>query len=82
MKYGFRDDEIEYIWERIGGDNYLLSKIVERKVRGNDWREVIDMAMEQGLVEKKGAWSSYGERQLGQGRAGVKNFLKETSPKV
>jgi AAA+ ATPase superfamily predicted ATPase len=47
MKYGFRGDEIEYIWEKVGGDNYLLSKIVESKKRGYNWREVIEIAVEQ-----------------------------------
>jgi len=39
--------------------------------------DVLDMAAEIGLVEKKGAYYSYGELRLGQGRENAKAFLKD-----
>jgi recombination protein RecA len=39
--------------------------------------DVLDMATEIGLVEKKGAYYSYGELRLGQGRENAKVFLKD-----
>lgn len=38
---------------------------------------VIDLAMEQNIIEKKGAWFSFGERRLGQGRESVRDELKK-----
>jgi recombination protein RecA len=39
--------------------------------------DLIDMAVEMGLVDKKGAYFSYGEARLGQGRENAKAFLRE-----
>jgi recombination protein RecA len=39
--------------------------------------EILDMAVEQDLVEKSGAWYSYGEERLGQGRENAKRFLSD-----
>ncbi len=36
---------------------------------------ILDLAIEQGLVNKAGAWFSYGESRLGQGREAAKSFL-------
>lgn len=38
---------------------------------------VLDMALEAGVVEKSGAWFSYGEVRLGQGRENVRDFLRQ-----
>ena len=38
---------------------------------------VLDMAIEAKVVEKSGAWFSYGEMRLGQGRENVRDFLKQ-----
>ncbi len=38
---------------------------------------VLDMAEEKGIVVKSGAWYSYGEMRIGQGRENAKEFLKE-----
>ncbi len=39
--------------------------------------EVLDMAVEEKVVQKSGAWYSYGDLRLGQGRENVKQFLRE-----
>lgn len=38
---------------------------------------MIDLGVEKGVIEKKGAWFSFGEKRLGQGREGVKAELKK-----
>ena len=39
--------------------------------------ELIDLGVELGVVEKSGAWYSYGADRIGQGRDNVREFLKE-----
>ncbi|MCP8969068.1 recombinase RecA [Ectobacillus sp. SYSU M60031] len=39
--------------------------------------EVLDMAAELDIVQKSGAWYSYNEERVGQGRENAKTFLKE-----
>lgn len=39
--------------------------------------ELLDMGVEQKVVQKSGAWFSYGDQRLGQGRENVKQFLKD-----
>jgi recombination protein RecA len=39
--------------------------------------EVVDLGSEIGIVEKSGAWYSYGGERIGQGREAAKQFLKE-----
>lgn len=39
--------------------------------------ELIDLAVEFGVVKKAGAWFSYGTEKLGQGRETVKKLLRE-----
>ena len=39
--------------------------------------ELIDIGVELGIVEKSGAWYSYGADRIGQGRDNVRAFLKE-----
>ncbi len=39
--------------------------------------DLIDMAVEDKVVDKSGAWYSYGEVRLGQGRENAKDFLRE-----
>jgi recombination protein RecA len=39
--------------------------------------EVLDMAIEQDVVAKSGAWFSYGDTRLGQGRENVKQKLED-----
>lgn len=47
--------------------------------------DLVDLAVEQGIVEKSGAWFSYGDERIGQGREIAKQFLKdnpETAAKI
>jgi recombination protein RecA len=39
--------------------------------------DILDLGTEVGVVEKKGAYYTYGEMRLGQGRENAKAFLKE-----
>ncbi len=43
--------------------------------------EVIDLSVEYGIVRKAGAWYSYNEEKIGQGRENVKIFL-EANPEI
>src|SRR5439155_6324045 len=38
---------------------------------------LIDVAVEQGIVHKSGAWFTYNQEQIGQGRENAKSFLTE-----
>src|SRR5499433_2637014 len=42
--------------------------------------ELLDMGIEAKIVEKTGAWLSYGDLRIGQGRENAKQFLKENPP--
>lgn len=42
---------------------------------------IIDVALESGVIQKTGAWFSYGEEKISQGREAAKEYLKE-HPKV
>jgi recombination protein RecA len=39
--------------------------------------EIIDLGVANGVVEKSGAWYSYGKQRIGQGKDNVRGFLKE-----
>jgi len=39
--------------------------------------EIIDLGVQQGVIEKSGAWYSYGSDRIGQGKDNVRGFLKE-----
>jgi len=38
---------------------------------------ILDLGVEEGVVAKSGAWYTYGEERLGQGREAAKEFLRE-----
>jgi len=39
--------------------------------------DLIDLGVEEGVVDKSGAWFSFGEVRLGQGRENAKTFIRE-----
>ena len=39
--------------------------------------EIIDLGVKEGIIEKSGAWFSYGDERIGQGRENAKMYLKE-----
>ncbi|MBD3804783.1 MAG: recombinase RecA [Thioclava sp.] len=39
--------------------------------------ELVDLGVKAGVVEKSGAWYSYGDERIGQGRENAKTFLRE-----
>ena len=39
--------------------------------------ELIDLGVKAGVVEKSGAWYSYGDERIGQGRENVKQYLRD-----
>jgi len=38
---------------------------------------LVDIAAEAGIIEKSGAWYSYGKDRIGQGRENAKLYLKD-----
>ncbi len=39
--------------------------------------DLVDLGVAEGVVDKSGAWFSYGETRLGQGRENAKRFIRE-----
>ncbi len=39
--------------------------------------EIIDLATQHNIIDKKGSWYSYGDTKLGQGKEAVKNILSD-----
>jgi recombination protein RecA len=39
--------------------------------------EVVDLGVQNNIIEKSGAWYSYGSKRIGQGRENTKKYLKE-----
>jgi recombination protein RecA len=39
--------------------------------------ELVDLGVQAGVIEKSGAWFSYGGQRIGQGRENAKQFLKD-----
>ena len=39
--------------------------------------EIIDMGVAQGIIEKSGAWYSYGTERIGQGKDNVREYLRQ-----
>lgn len=41
--------------------------------------ELLDLGVKAGVVDKSGAWFSYGDERIGQGRENAKTYLKENA---
>jgi protein RecA len=41
--------------------------------------ELLDLGVKAGVVDKSGAWFSYGDERIGQGRENAKTFLRENA---
>ena len=41
--------------------------------------EIINLATQLGLIEKSGAWDSYNQEKIGQGKENVRMYLKENT---
>ena len=39
--------------------------------------DVLDLAVDRGIIDKSGAWFSYNKERIGQGRENSRQFLKE-----
>ena len=42
--------------------------------------DVLDLAIKANIVQKSGAWFSYKDNRIGQGRENARDFLKENAP--
>ena len=56
-------------------------KLAEFEIRYGEgisrYSEIIDLGVKEGIIEKSGAWFSYGDERIGQGRENAKMYLKE-----
>jgi len=88
-----RIDSIKQGTEIVG--NRVRAKVVKNKVAApfrqaefdlmygtgiSKEGSILDLGVEEGIVAKSGAWYTYGNERLGQGREAAKDFLRENPP--
>ena len=77
-------DCLEALCDRIAAavapiaSTYEVVLIDDRSPDGA-WQAILDLALQQGFIEKKGSWFSYNTMQIGQGREQAKAFLQASS---
>jgi recombination protein RecA len=42
--------------------------------------DILDLAVQHGIVEKSGAWFAYNDAKIGQGREAAKKYLQDNRP--
>jgi recombination protein RecA len=56
-------------------------KVTEFDIRYNEGiskvGDILDLAVEMEIIDKRGSYYSYGETRLGQGRENARNYLKD-----
>jgi recombination protein RecA len=57
--------------------SHVRVKVVKNKVAPPFKQAEFDIGAESGIIEKSGAWYSYGPQRIGQGRENAKLFLKD-----
>jgi recombination protein RecA len=88
-----RIDSIKQGTEIVG--NRVRAKVVKNKVAApfrmaefdlmfgtgiSKEGSILDLGVEEGIVAKSGAWYTYGQERLGQGREAAKDFLRDNPP--
>ena len=63
-------EELESVLEKLEND-LIYGKGISRQA------EVLDLAVNYDIINKSGAWFSYNDEKLGQGRENVKEFMKQ-----
>ncbi|MBW1817268.1 MAG: recombinase RecA [Deltaproteobacteria bacterium] len=68
---------------RIGaikeGDQMVGNRTRVKVVKNKIAPDILDLGVSMDIVEKSGAWYSFGGERIGQGRQNVKNFLAENT---
>ena len=60
-------------WQMRENVDILYGKGIERTC------ELIEMAVDKGIIDKAGAWYSYQGEKIGQGKDRVKTYLEENN---
>jgi len=57
---------------------FRMSEVDLMHANGISWEgDLIDLAIEEKIIDKSGAWFSYGSERIGQGRENAKQWLRE-----
>ncbi|MBN1898967.1 MAG: AAA family ATPase [Spirochaetes bacterium] len=70
----FKDNEIELIWEKVGGYSWLLMQIILRKKQNGDWKKVIKDSILQARSKIVSAVNQIEEESL---KSKIMVFLKK-----
>jgi recombination protein RecA len=57
---------------------FRMAEVDLMHANGISWEgDLIDLAIEEKIIDKSGAWFSYGSERIGQGRENAKQWLRE-----